>query len=496
MAPEREYLTNRRGFLTSITGALSIGLSVSDDGYSPNIYLDNRGTSYRKIKFTEDRQGSMTNKVGYLALPGVSFSSLIINLPYIADADGRIPVLVIDTHDYARFRGWMLREARGTQKTQFLGMIYDDLKRRNLLCCVDYAKYYSRDVQEHLREFRNTFTELPEHVNRDAAEAAAEGYVKYGLGAYQESYRSNFNDVEQYTDYRRQVERYQRKMKRGVGDPVGWNDRLLAQYQTALEVRQHVSSDLDIDVPYIIGQGETPLIRSALDENIESDFIIDSRHSKSVNPLHRIVDVDTEKTAETREIIEEINTTAREISGAESNDWFMFGPRLAIPRFPNIYNRALGELGVDEDLWSYVKETQKALAHLEKEAADGRSSQRFLSEAARITEDVEHSSDYEKQQVIDQLGSAYDLSNHSRDIKAFNEVQRYSPTSLLLAASIKMDPMHRYNEDDIYREAVNLRNKVEPVTVDDSQIGRFRDRGDFRVGEPGTDWYHTTDQWR
>lgn len=495
MNPERERFTSRRDFLTAITGALSVGLSERGDGHYSDPHHNNNNLSFRKTKFTETRQRSMTNKVGYLALPGVSFSSLVINLPYIADADGRTPVLVIDSHDYARFRGWMLREARGTQKTQFLGMVYDDLRRRDLLYCVDYAKYYSKDVQEHLRDYRNAFTSLPDHVNRDAADASIEGYLEYGLGPYQETYRSKFNDVEQYTGYRQQVEKYQRKMERGVGDPIGWNDRLLAQYQTALEVRQRVESDLNFDVPYIIGQGESPLIHSALDEEIDHDFVTDLENEKDVNPFHRIIDVDTEKTTETREIIEEINTTAREISGVESNDWFMFGPRLAIPQFPDIYNRALGEMAVDDDLWEYVRETKTVLHHIDKETADGRSPQRILAEADRITEEVEHSSDYDKQQIVDQLGSAYDLSNHSRDIKAFHEAQRYSPTALLLAASIKMDPMHRYNDNEIYRQAVDLQNQVEPVTVDDEQIGRFRDRGDFRVGEAGTDWYHT-DQWR
>lgn len=495
MGPEREHFTSRRGFLTSIAGALSVGLSRGGDRHFSGIVPDSSGISYRKTKFTGVRQGSMTEKVGYLALPGVSFSSLIINLPYIADADGRIPVLVIDTHDYARFRGWMLREARGTQKTQFMGMIYDDLQRRNLLRCVNYAKYYTKDIQEHLRDYRDAFTSLPDHVNRDAADASAEGYLELGLGTYQETYRSKFNDVDQYTSYRQQVEKYQRKMERGVGDPIGWNDRLLAQYQTALEVRQRVENDLEFPVPYIVGQGESSLIHSALDKDIGHDFVTDLKSEKKVNPRHRILDVDTEKTAETREIIEEINTTARDISGVESNDWFMFGPRLAIPRFPDIYNRALGEMGVNEDLWGYVRETKSVLHHIEKEAADGRSPERILAEGERIAEEIE-SSDHDAQQIVDQLSSAYDLSNHTRDIKALFETQRYSPTALLLAATIKMDPMHRYNKNEVYRRAVNLQNRVEPVMVDDAQIGRFRDRGDFRVGEPGTDWYHTTDQWR
>lgn len=435
----------------------------------------------------------MAEKVGYLALPGVSFSSLVINLPYIADADGRIPVLVIDSHDYARFRGWMLREARGTQKTQFMGMIYDDLQRRNLLRCVDYAKYYTKDIQEHLCDYRNAFTSLPDHVNRNAADASAEGYLEWGLGTYQEAYRSKFNDVDQFTGYRQRVERYQRKMERGVGDPHGWNDRLLAQYQTALEVRQRVESDLEFPVPYIVGQGESSLIHSALDKDIDHDFVTDLQTEKKVDPRHRILDVDTEKTTETRALVEEINTTARGISGVASNDWFMFGPRLAIPRFPKIYNRALGEMSVNEDLWGYVRETTTVLHHIEQEAADGRSSERILAEGERIAEEVE--SDHDTQQIVNQLGSAYDLSNHTRDIKAFHEAQRYSSTALLLAASIKMDPMYRYNENEIYRRAVDLQKRIEPVMVDDAQIGRFRDRGDFRVGEAGTDWYHTN-QWR
>jgi hypothetical protein len=436
----------------------------------------------------------MTEKVGYLALPGVSFSTLAINLPYIADADGRIPVLVIDSHDYGRFRGWMLREARGTQKTQFLGMLYDDLQRRNLLQWVDYAKYYTKDIQEHLQDYRDAFTSLPDHVNRDAAYSSAEGYLELGLGTYQETYRSKYNDVDQYAGYRQQVEKYQRKMERGVGDPTGWNDRLLAQYQTALEVRQRVESDLEFPVPYIVGQGESSLIHRALDESIDHDFVTDLENEEKVDPRHRILEVETEKTTETRDIIEKINTTARHISGVASNDWFMFGPRLAIPRFPKLYNRALGEMGVNEDLWGYVRETKTVLHHIDQEAADGRSTERILAEGERIAEEVE-SSDHEKQEIVDQLGSAYNLSNHTRDIKAFHEAQRYSATALLLAASIKMDPMHRYKDDEIYRQAVDLQNQIKPVMVDDAHIGRFRDRGDFRIGEEGTDWYHTT-QWR
>lgn len=491
-----EPSASRRDVLQAI-GTIAVGLSGDVTRLSPETSVPNDTKQHGKSKFDESTYQPMSddNKVGYLAMPGVSLTSLVVNLPSLP-VDGRQPIIVMDRYDYARFRSQVLTELEN-QKMQMLGMVYEHLRRRDMLHFIDYTTYYTPEIQSHLSKYRDAFAFRPEHKNREATETAAEGYLTYGLGGYQGSYRSSLNDSEAFANRRQQVEHQRKKVQRGTEDPVLWNDRVISQYQTALEVRQRVENDLSFAVPYIIGQGESSLINIALNEDIDHDFITDFEGSKSENPITRILEVDTEKTAQTREIIDEITTAAREISSVEENDFFIFGPRLAIPQFPQLYNQALGKMSAKEDLWGYVKETQEVRAYLHKESADGRSVQSLQAATDRIAEDHSISSEQDKERLFDQIDKAYELSNHSRDIKALNEGRHFSSPAILIAASIEMDPVRCYNENEIHQQAVDLQRRFEQVTASEAQIERFAHRGGFRrEGSENADWYQRIDRQR
>lgn len=99
----------------------------------------------------------------------------------------------MDSHDYNRLQGQAVRE-RGNQKAQYLRMIYDELRRQNILRLIDYTDYYPVNVQnKNIGQCRDELASVAEHENRRAAKRAADGFIQYGSGSYQESFRAVFN---------------------------------------------------------------------------------------------------------------------------------------------------------------------------------------------------------------------------------------------------------------------------------------------------------------
>lgn len=431
----------------------------------------------------------MTDKDGYLALPGVSFTSLLAHLPSIFSIPNeRTPVIIIDTHDYERFRGRILTE-KGDQKIQYMGMVLDDLRRRGALTFVDYATFYPNVTQQQiLRENRIMLEATEDHVNRNTARNAANGWIGYGRGEDQEPFRDHLGEnLDAFGQSRHKVEKQREKMDQGLGDPIGWNENILNQYRAAIEVRREVDRHLDIDVPYIIGQGESSLINTY---NIDKDTRYD--------PAYRFIEITPDQTAQDREMLEDIASMGQKIAGVQHTDWVMLGPRLALPQYNDIFEFNIDKISkqarMELDTRTIIAQAREALDILNKryERPEGE----IQAGADYISE--KYGQDSEK--MLKKLDEAVALSNYSRDFRELNDKAGFSQAALFLAASVKRDPVRRYNKDEVYKRGVDMINRLEPPTVTNTEIEHFRDRGTFRrqgnaSDDPG-DWYQSSNRWR
>jgi hypothetical protein len=489
---EGSSTATRRRVLRSIGGAIAVGVTGGVDGRpaSPSTSADSSPLTHRKNKVNENTTKTMNNKLGFLALPGMSFTSLLVHLPSVFNVpDKRTPVIIIDNHDYERFRGRILQE--NTQKLRYMGMVFDDLRRRGALKFIDYANFYSVGKQQQiLQENRGMLAATDDDVNRRAARRAAKGWIGYGRGAYQTSFREGLGEnPDAFGESRHKVAQQRDRMDRGRGDPIGWNENVLNQYRAALEVRYQADRNLDIDIPYIIGQGESSLI-STYDVNTDEDHPAASR----------FIEIDPDQTTQTREMLAEIADEGRKIAGVQHSDWFILGPRLALPQYDDIFDFNIDKISkqvrLELDERTLEAQAKEALAILNKRAE--RPMAQMEAEADYIAEKYE--SQQHSDQILKKLDEMVALSNYSRDFRDLNDEAGISQAALYLAASIKRDPVRRYNEDEVYRRGVDMINRFEMPMVTLAEIDDFRHRGTFRrqgnaSDDPGN-WYQSTERQR
>ena len=478
-----EHSATRREVLASLGAAISVGVTgrvntPENGGVNPG----------GKIKSEGGAQKTMTDTLGFLTLPGLSFTSLAAHLPTIFDIpDQQTPIIIIDTHDYERFRGRILEER--SQKLQYLGMVFDELRRRNGLLLLDYADYYSNDKQQEIiQETRSTLETANDWKTRNAAKEAAEGWIRYGRGEYQAKFRGQLGEnLNAYENSRYKVKNQINKMDRGLGDPTGWIDNVMKQYRAALEVRRGADNRLEIDIPYIIGQGESSVLSTHVG------------HESSRNPASRFIEIGPEQTAQTRNLLEEIGEVGRDIAGVQHMDWFVLGPRLALPQYNDIFgfdiDRIADEMGDEIDTRTLVDETKEALAILDER--NERPTPQIRADADYIAE--EYNIQQDRGEIRRKLDQTVALGNYARDLRDLNN-NGLSQAALYVAASMKRDPVRRYTDDEIYRRCVDTMNQLEPLAVTSVGLEQFRDRGSFRrqEGTPNDygDWYQSTDRWR
>lgn len=484
---ETDRSTTRREVLTAV-GAIVAGLHGGINSWDLDTSTDN-DNPYRKIKSSETIHTPMSDPVGYLTLPGVSFTSLLIHLPSIFSIPhGRSPIIIIDTHDYERFRGRVLTE-KADPKVQYIGMMLDDLRRRGALKLIDYAKLYPDAIQQNILQQNQRMLEATEdHVNRNAAMDAADGWIDYGRGEYQEQFRASLGeDIDAFGDSRHKVGKQRDKMDQGLGDPIGWNENVMNQYRAALEVRYRANRHLDIDIPYIIGQGESALISTYNVEGYDSQ-----------DPACRFIEISPDQTAQTREMLEDIATMGQRIAGVQHTDWFMLGPRLALSQYDNIFEFNIDKISkqvrLELDTPTIIAQAKEARAiineRVERPQAQLEAGADYLAE--------QHGHDSEK--LLEKLDEAVSFSNYSRELRELNDKAGFSQAALFLTVTVMCDPVRRHNEDEVYKQCMDTIKQLELPTVPNAEIEYFRNRGTYRrqgkASDESGDWYQSSNRWR
>lgn len=479
--------TTRRRILKSLAGVVGVSALGETVSAQSSQHFGGTITHQNQLDSQTNTEQNMRQNEAYLLLPGGSLTSLFINIPsLVKNSPGSTPTFIMDEYDYQRFRGRVITE-RGDTKMQAMGLIFDELRQRGHIRTIDYSKYYTSKKQgENIQRSQRAVHKMSDGDVQSAASQAAEGWTRYGLGGYQDGFRSDLDALESFEQRRKELEKQHRKIDRGTGNPEVWNKRVFSQYAAALEVRRRANQDLNLNINKIIGQGESQSIREVFRRSTDS--------SVEDELLYRTIEVDPEKTAQSREVLDKIHQISKDVTGVQHHDWFLLGPRLAVPQHDEIFRRLWSDMLYNDslDVSELASETRDVLTILDEGAEDNTSIQQIQSEANWVEEEY----DISPQRAREQMDKAFNLANHSRELRTLTKNGRFSPAAVFLAASIKMDPVRRYNQDSVYRRAVDLRRRYEPVTVSNSEIDGFRGRGGFRRGGTGKDWYQVAERAR
>lgn len=459
----------------------------------------------------------MTNRPVYLALPGLSVTTLLLNLPCITSfSDSPKPIVVIDSHDYDRLRADALKDGGESQMAQYLLMAYDELRRRDLVRLVNYARFYPKQVQkQYLRQNKTLLSNAPDWVNRRAAVKRAEGWIRYGRGSYQDQFRSSLGEDPESFDVLRQVERKQRqKMKQGGGDPIGWNENILNKGVAALAVRRRADRVLNADVRAVITGSDYEIIGEFLtatqsrnniqlttDGTLGHESINGTApHLEQLDPIHRIAGISPEMAADTRDTLDLAGEIATEITEVQYDDWFVLGPTLALPQYQDIFdfNLIRRQAQKETDIDQIVKESKYVIDELEAKTEVNSLGERLRYEAGWLAESQSISPTYNWMQndLVDMVDYAVSLADYSREVRSLLEEDDVSQTAVFIGLSSLSEPTRRYNENSVYRTSLDLINRLNPTSIDEMELEKLRKK---RRGDTWTeynDWFEMTDRTR
>lgn len=493
--------SSRRAVLKALgTMVAGVGLGSSSRPHRSTFSTTNttQHTSKEKRRyFNNIQENNMNGTPAYITDPGFSLTSLLANLPYILNfADGRSPVILMDTYDYDRLRGRVLRESNN-EKIQYLGMAYEELRQRDILRLVDYAKLYPPAVQQRtLQQNQRVLEETSEWKHQKAAVEGASGLVKY-WGEHQRSFRSHLGEEwETFAPQRNDVIQQRKKMERGGGDPLGWNRNILHEYVTALKIRQRANQVLNLDVKGVIGQGDTELLSQILESTDSQRNTGPTSHIEKLRPNQHMFRFNHSAATQSREILDHVGEIAADVAGVQHQDWSFLGSTFALPKFKN-FDHIQSQIR-RADVESLLEEAQEALAVVDKRADRHSSNQaRYIADWMDEQYDIPQA---QRQGLTKEVSYAFDLVDHSQDLRALGEGSKISRPAFFLAASVVSDPTWQYETDSLYHQARNLLNQLGPPSVSEKSLKAYRERGYYLTGKkPDADteeWFKTTDRTR
>lgn len=435
----------------------------------------------------------------FLALPGLSVTTTLINVPCVLNhsdsKNSHPPVILIDEQDYNRLRREVFEDQDDTKKSLYILSAYENLRRRGFVQIIDYSRLYSRQKQYYnLQQNKKLLDIIPDSENRRIAEKQAEGWLNYGRGEYQEAFRKSLGeDLATFDTLRRGTEKQQRKMKRGTNDPIEWNKKVLSRAIAGLTVRYNASTKLRYDVQGIITGSEHKILGDFIDSSADTSYITD------MEP--QITAFDSDTTTQTRKILDTIGEIATDVADVQHDDWFLLGPRIAIPRYDDIFDfeiiRSQIEQGVDLDRLD--REVNHVLAVLKNGAETDLPPTKLQGKGEWVAEEynLPTSSNGEPDSGLDDIVDfALNLSDYSRELRYLDDQDALSQLALFVGNSIMIDPMKQHEDNDIYRRGIEVAAHLNPQSVDEIELEEIRKQRRSDMWDENADWYEIPDRDR
>lgn len=482
-----EVVTSRRRVLTSIGWTVATGVC--------NGFVDKQHQDISSLpdSITQPMDGhsvqSGKQRLAYVTLPGLSMASLLANLPYLMyGSRSAKPVIFIDIHDYNRLQAIALKET-DSPWNQSLAMAYGHLFRRGVIQLIDYSNFYMRHTQRKvIKQNQETLKEVPNDVQQRAAIGAAQGRINYQRGEYQETFRENLGeDLDVFIGGRKTEKSRRKRLKRGCGDPLEWNTQILDQYAAALEVRCAADEIFDhLDVKYVIGEGESEIVG-------KDGLVTTASH---IPEQSRIEELPPRDLRHTRKAFETIGQLATEISGVQHNDWVLLSPTLAIPQYDDLFNISMIQNEIESGLNKerLTEEVTNVVDLLERQPSDD-PEMTYAAEYLAESDIMPFASSPTQRQAITKIGNyATTLTRFSNELRPMVRDGDISHVAGLIGATLVSDPSPHDDLDKIYQQGVELINRLDPPSINETQLTAIRRR---KQGWDETlDWYEKTNRTR
>ncbi|RRJ29932.1 hypothetical protein [Halocatena pleomorpha] len=445
----------------------------------------------------------MPSQAAYLALPGPSVTTILLNVPDIMRFSRSTPLILMDQHDYDQLRAELLTGEIEGKKAPYLLTAYEELRRRGVIRLIDYAKFYSPSIQKrYLRQNQAVLQDAPDWMLRQAALKASEGWIQYGRGSYQESFRGTLGETEDaVNDLRRQDEKQHRKLKCGSHNPLEWNEKVLNKGIAALSIAHQVNQTLNVNVRGIIAHTGFEMIHDFLEQSRRGTLTTDLSDIEHLKPKYRITGFDANKATQTRALLDTVSTIATEIAGVQHTDWFLLGPSFAVPQyqqlfgFENIYRQINRELNKKE----LITETKKVIDVLENNGMESVSQDEMRYDAGWVAEQFDLPTGFsgtQKGGPVDLIRYMTTLSTYSRELRTLIDRNTVSQAAALIGANIARNPHRQYDDNDIYHLSVRQMVRLDPPAVDERELEAVHKERGNATWQEHTDWFETLDRDR
>jgi hypothetical protein len=485
---------SRRRVLASFAGAVTTGLNGWFRGeYHQDISPStNSNRPMKQGEYSTPTQYPRGQRLAYVALPGLSIASLLANLPYLMYGSSKLrPVIIMDIHDYNRLQAVALKET-DSPWNQSLAMACGHLFQRGVIRLIDYSEFYINNIQQKIiGQNRAVLEKVPDDDQKRAAKRAAQGRIEYQRGEYQESFRADLSeDLDTFIGGRRTEKARRQKLKRGLGSPLDWNERIFNQYAAALEIRRWADDVFDhLNVEYVIGEGESAIIRG--DElSVDTSYIADG------NPDSNIQYLPPEYLKPTREAFDAIGQIARDITGVQHDDWVLLAPNLAIPQYDDLFDISTMETQIEDGLnpENLADEVIDVVTLLDKRTEE-RSDTDYVAEWFVENETMPFADNpAQKQGITEILDYRTTLAQFSDELRDWVWDDKVTHVAGLIGASIVSDPSPHDDLDVVYQQGEDLINRLNPRSVNDPQLVPIRRR--MQGWGESSDWYEKIDRSR
>lgn len=454
------------------------------------------------------------HRQAFVTLPGLSAVSTLLNLPHLMRISDGPPIIIMDTYDYKRLRTKPQKEKR-EKKTLYLGLAFDDLRQRGILRLVDYSNYYSRKEQKkYLQQNKELITAMPNWLSQKTAKIGVKGWGEYTRGAYQEPFRGSLGeDKDVFSDRRQSAKKRSQGMDRGTGDHAGWTEKFLNKCITALVVRDNLDRNSHLNVCQIIGGPEYHMLGDLLNaartqpcEETTIDLLdvgcgiidTDVSYLRELEPNKRVRGLNPQKASQTREALDAIGNIVTDMAGIQYDDWHILGTSFVLPEYQNLFNyediRTEVYLKMDDE--RLAEETAYIIDILKRRTEESHSWNKIQYQSEYISETYNTISPRSPLGGTDIVECALNISHQSRELRAILDQGNVSQTAVFLATSIINNPTRRYNEDDVYRRAVDLMNRIDPSPAWENRLEKFRQEEQVETYLEHEDWFEMMNQKR
>lgn len=455
----------------------------------------------------------MSGQDALLALPGPSTTSLVLNIPHVRQV-WNDPVVLMDSYDYEKIHARAVYE--NSTKYQFLTLAYDELIRQGVVHLIDYSDFYPTRLRgQNTQRVDRLVEDLPEDIGRRYATAAVGLWAEYARSPDQEPFRGALGeDVQDFSKMRQSEYIQQQKMENGTGDSRAWLRKVFNKDLAALHIRRNVDRHLEgYNVIGVVAGGEHLLVgqlhdsaglQQLADHNVPPAPISTEKLAlQRLEASERMYGLMPEPLSETRKAMTKTSKLAREVADVDGKDWFVLGPHLLIPLFDDLFDmeRIAAEFRARE-LPDIQNEAVEVLSELQEEKQSATAGKlEYLGEyvAEYRTEkpaERENANGFSPVSLTQSLDHVLRASVSSKQIPSLVEEGGYDQAAVLVALSFLRDPPRRYETEDIYRRAVDLKHRIDPPAMSQAELAAYEQE---RQGETWGDiknWFEDPDSDR